>query len=257
MPAKSRDFPWLVARPVAHRGLHNARAGILENTLPAAEVALTRGFSIEVDLQLAADGEVVVFHDDTLERLTEATGPVVLHDAAALAALTMRGTEARIPTLGQLLALVGGRVPLVLELKSDWRRDGGRRLVAAVAERLADYAGPAALMSFDPDIVENLRHTIPDRPHGIVADRATDAADYPGQSTMTRFGLRHLMHAPRTCPDFVAYDVHALPMPGPAILRRLFGRPLLTWTVRTPEEREHARIFADQMIFEGFVPDPA
>jgi len=246
---------WLTARPVAHRGLHDASRGILENTLPAALAAVEHGFAIEVDLQLSRDGEVIVFHDDTLERLTTATGRVGARTAAELADIPFKATDARIPTLQDLLDTVAGRVPLVLELKSQWVRDPGTRLVQGVVAALEAYDGPVAAMSFDPDIVEGLRRAMPGLTRGIVADIATDPHEYGRLTTMERFALRHLLHAPRSRPDFVAYDVHALPMPGPVILRRVFGKPLLTWTVRTPDELRHARAHADQIIFEGFVPD--
>jgi glycerophosphoryl diester phosphodiesterase len=248
---------WLTARPVAHRGLHDAAAGRVENTLPAAAAAAARGYAIEVDLQLSADGEAMVFHDDTLDRLTDATGPLRARTAADLATVAIRGGDARIPTLDALLATVAGRVPLVLELKSDWSRRPAAALVARVVDRLAGYGGPAALMSFDPDIVAEVRRVAPHLTRGIVADRADDPAEYPGQSATERFALRHLLHAPRTRPDFVAYDVHALPMPAPTVLRRLFGRPLLTWTVRSLADLAWARGHADQIIFEGFDADAA
>jgi glycerophosphoryl diester phosphodiesterase len=246
---------WLTARPVAHRGLHTAQRGIVENTLPAALAAVEHGFSIEVDLQLSRDGEVIVFHDDTLERLTTGTGRVAARTAAELADIPFKVGTARIPTLAELLDTVAGRVPLVLELKSQWVRDPGTRLIAGVVAELAAYDGPVAAMSFDPDLVEGLRHAMPGLTRGIVADIATDPHEYGRLTTMERFALRHLLHAPRSRPDFVAYDVHALPMPGPALLRRVFGKPLLTWTVRTPDELAHARTYADQIIFEGFVPE--
>ena len=248
---------WLTARPVAHRGLHDAAAGRLENTLPAAAAAVARGFAIEVDLQLSADGEAMIFHDDTLERLAEAEGPVKARTAADLAAIRLRGADAHIPRLDELLATVAGRVPLVLELKTDWSRAPNPPLVARVAGAIAGYAGPVALMSFDPDVVAEIRRLLPERPRGIVADAARDPAEYPAASATERFVLRHLLHAPRTRPDFVAYDVDALPMPGPAMLRRLFGRPLLTWTVRTPRQLARGRALADQIIFEGCDPDAA
>lgn len=255
------DFAWLTARPIAHRGLHDIAAGRLENTLPAAAAAIEHGFAIECDVGLSSDGEAMVFHDDTLDRLTNASGPVAALSAADLVGLTLKGTDARIPSLADLLDLIAGRVPLVIELKSTWAKRGRGRdvnlaLVRRVAAVIENYAGPVALMSFDPDIVEELPRAAPTRPHGIVADRATDARDYPGLSLIERFGLRHLLHVPRTRPAFVAYDVHALPMITPLILRKLFRTPLLTWTVRTPGELAVARANADQIIFEGFVPTP-
>lgn len=245
---------WLTARPVAHRGLHDAAVGRIENSLPAVEAALAHGFAVELDLQLAADGAVVVFHDDALDRLTAARGPVAARTAAELGRLSLAGSAATIPTLAEVLARVDGRVPLVLEIKSDWRRPYDPALVAAVGAGLAGYPGPAVVMSFDPEIVAAARELVPGRARGIVADRAEDAADYPGLSDTERYVLRHLLHAGRTRPDFVAYDCHALRMAGPTLLRRA-GLPLLTWTVRTAEDRIAARHHADQMIFEGFVPE--
>src|SRR6187397_889121 len=112
---------WLTARPIAHRGYHDRGAGTIENTLSAAAAAIAKRFAIECDLQLTADGEAIVFHDDTLDRLTEAAvGPVRTRTLAELKAMALRDTHDRIPTLAEFLALIDDRVPLVAELKSDW-----------------------------------------------------------------------------------------------------------------------------------------
>ena len=150
---------WLTARPIAHRGYHDRTAGRIENTLPAAEAAIAHDFAIECDLQLTADGRVVVFHDDTLDRLSEAEGPVGTRTLADLRAVRLTDSDAGIPTLEELLDLVDGRVPLVIELKS--RFDGDRRLEQAVAPILADYTGPAAVMSFDPQSMRAIRRLAP------------------------------------------------------------------------------------------------
>jgi glycerophosphoryl diester phosphodiesterase len=243
---------WLTARPVAHRGLHDAARGIIENMPAAAEAAVAGRFSIECDIQLSADGEAMVHHDDVLGRLTEGSGALLDKTAAELKAVKFNNTPERMMSLGDLCALVAGRVPLVIEVKSHF--DGDRRLVKRMAEVLASYSGPAVGMSFDPDQVLALRETMPQRPRGIVAQRDYDD-DYwmkltPGQ----RRSMRHLRHAFHTRPHFVAFSVNQLPAPAPWIARNLFGLPLLTWTVRTPEQRERAARYADQMIFEGFVP---
>jgi len=243
---------WLTARPVAHRGLHDAARGIIENMPAAAEAAVAGRFSIECDIQLSADGEAMVHHDDALGRLTEGSGALLDKTAAELKAVKFNNTPERMMSLGDLCALVAGRVPLVIEVKSHF--DGDRRLVKRMAEVLASYSGPAVGMSFDPDQVLALRETMPQRPRGIVAQRDYDD-DYwmkltPGQ----RRSMRHLRHAFHTRPHFVAFSVNQLPAPAPWIARNLFGLPLLTWTVRTPEQRERAARYADQMIFEGFVP---
>jgi len=243
---------WLTARPVAHRGLHDAKRGIIENMPGAAQAAIDGNFSIECDIQLTADGEAMVHHDDALGRLTEGSGALLGKTAAELKAVRFKDTSERMMSLGDLCALVKGRVPLVIEVKSHF--DGDRKLVRRMAEVLASYAGPAAGMSFDPDQVLALRETMPERPRGIVAERSYDAADWPEASPAQRQGMLHLRHAFHTRPHFVAYWVDELPALAPWIARNIFGLPLLTWTVRTPEQRERAARYADQMIFEGFRP---
>src|SRR5471032_1763871 len=132
---------WLTARPVAHRGLHDAARGIIENMPAAVEAAISGNFSIEVDIQLTRDGEAMVHHDDALGRLTEGNGPLLGKTAAELKAVRFKDTPEHMMSLGDLCALVAGRVPLVIEVKSHF--DGDRKLVRRMAEVLATYSGPA------------------------------------------------------------------------------------------------------------------
>jgi len=243
---------WLTARPVAHRGLHNAARGIIENMPGAAQAAVSGNFSIECDIQLARDGEAMVHHDDALGRLTEGGGALLAKTTAELKAVKFKDTPERMMTLADLCALVAGRVPLVIEVKSHF--DGDRKLVTRMAEVLASYRGPVVGMSFDPDQVLALREKMPALPRGIVAEREYTAADWPEATPAQRRGMEHLRHAFRTRPHFVAFWVNELPAAAPWIARNIFGLPLLTWTVRTPEQRERAARYADQMIFEGFLP---
>ena len=245
---------WLTARPVAHRGYHDASVGRMENTLPAAEAALARHFAIECDLQLTADGEIIIFHDDTLDRLTTGTGPVAARTLAEVRAHPFRGADGVIPTLADLLDLVDGRTPLVIELKSQFT--GDRRLEKAVAPVLAGYSGPAVVMSFDPASMIAMRRLAPSLPRGMIADRFT-AADWTTLALPARLAYHWLLAAPLVLPAFVAFDVRALPASAPLALRHFFRIPLLTWTVRTDAERATARAWADQIIFEGFDPDAA
>jgi glycerophosphoryl diester phosphodiesterase len=143
-------------------------------------------------------------------------------------------------------------VPLVIEVKS--RFDGDRQLVARMSQILACYRGPAVGMSFDPDQVLALRELMPQLPRGIVAERRYDAADWPEATPAQRRGMQHLRHAFQTRPQFVAFRVDDLPAAAPWMAHRLFGCALLTWTVRSLAQRERAARYADQMIFEGFVP---
>jgi glycerophosphoryl diester phosphodiesterase len=243
---------WLTARPVAHRGLHDIARGIVENMPGAFEAAVSGNFAIETDLQLSADGEAMVHHDDVLGRLTEGSGALLGKTSAELRAIPFKNTSERMISLGDLCALVNGRVPLMIEVKSHF--DGDRKLVTRMAEVLRPYAGPAAVMSFDPDQVLALREIIPERPRGIIAQRSYDDDDWKKPTPAQRDGMLHLRHVFRTRPHFVSFWVDQLPAPAPWIARHIFGLPLLTWTVRTPEQRERAARQADQMIFEGFVP---
>jgi glycerophosphoryl diester phosphodiesterase len=243
---------WLTARPVAHRGLHDAARGIVENMPAAARAAIAGNFAIECDIQLTSDGEAMVHHDNALGRLTEGSGALLGKTAAELKAVKFKNTSERMMSLSDLCALVAGRVPLVIEVKSHF--DGNRSLVSRMAEVLATYSGPAVGMSFDPDQVLALRELIPSRPRGIVAEREYTEDEWPEASAAQRRGMTHLRHAFRTRPHFVAYWVDELPAAAPWIARNIFGLPLLTWTVRTPEQRARAARHADQMIFEGFNP---
>jgi glycerophosphoryl diester phosphodiesterase len=243
---------WLTARPVAHRGLHDRARGIIENMPGAARAAIEGNFTIECDIQLTADGEAMVHHDDALGRLTEGSATLLRMTAEELRAARFKNTPEKMMSLGDLCALVEGRVPIVIEVKSHF--DGDRKLVGRMAQVLASYSGPAAGMSFDPDQVQALREAMPELPRGIVAERVYTEADWPEASPAQRKGMLHLRHAFRTRPHFVAYWVNDLPAPAPWIARHVFGLPLLTWTVRDSEQRERAARFADQMIFEGFRP---
>jgi glycerophosphoryl diester phosphodiesterase len=243
---------WLTARPVAHRGLHDRSKGIIENMPGAALAAVNGNFAIECDIQLTADGEAMVHHDDELGRLTEGAGALLGLGSTALKDVRFKDTSERMMSLADLCVLVSGRVPIIVEVKSHF--DGDRRLVARMAEVVRSYSGPVAGMSFDPDQVVALRELIPDRPRGIVAQRDYTESDWPEASPAQRTGMRRLKHALRTRPQFVAYWVNDLPAPAPWIARHIFGLPLLTWTVRTAEQRSRAGRYADQMIFEGFRP---
>ncbi len=240
---------WL-KRPIAHRGLHDK--GRIENSATAIQATIDAGFAIEVDLQCARDGLPVVFHDHDLDRLTAATGGVAARDAAELLAIPLRGSTDRILSLPALLALVDGKVPLVIEVKSTW--GGDPRYELNIAAELRSYRGQVAVMSFDPNCVASFRTLLPTLPRGLISERFEDRRYWSELSAAKRFAMRHLLTAALARPDFIAYDIKALPALTPAIARNIFGLPLLTWTVRTEAERQRARRYADAMIFEGVVP---
>lgn len=247
MPA----LDWLTARPIAHRGLHDG-SGAIENTATAFTAAIAGGYGVECDLQISADGEAMVHHDDTLGRLTEGGGRLADLSAAELKTVRFKQTSDRILTLAELCDLVAGRATLVLELKS--RFDGDRRLVERAASVLAAYRGPVAAMSFDPAMVELLRHTAPRLTRGIVAERHYAHHEWDRIPRPQKLRLAFLLHAPLTRPQFVAYGIRDLPALAPFVARTVFGLPLLTWTVRSEAERARAARWADQVIFEGWRP---
>ncbi len=177
----------------------------------------------------------MVHHDDALGRLTEGSAFLAGMSAADIKAARFKTTSDRIMTLGELCDLVSGRTPLVIELKSHF--DGDRRLVQRVAEVLAAYAGPAAVMSFDPGMIEAARFIAPKLTRGIVAERHYDHAEWDRLPASAKRSLPWLLHANRTRPQFIAYGVKDLPAAAPLVARWAFGLPLLTWTVRSTQDQ--------------------
>ena len=246
------SLDWLTARPIAHRGLHDAARGIIENTAGAVRAAIAGNYGIEIDVQVTRDGEAMVHHDDVLGRLTQGEGRLDRLTAAELKRIGFRGSDERMMTLGELCDLVGGRVAMLVELKS--RFDGDARLPLRVAAVLASYRGPAAPMSFDPRQLTLLRHKAPRLPRGIIAAKYRPHPYWDLMPVWMRHGMGYLLTAVTARPQFVAYAVADLPALAPLFARHVFGLPLLTWAVRTQAERQTAAHWADQMIFEGFRP---
>ena len=251
------DFGWLVARPIAHRGLHNPARGIVENSLAAARAAVAGNYAIECDVRLSADGEAVVFHDDALDRLTDARGRLGARTLAELTRLTLGGSSETLPAFSKLLETVAGRAPLVVELKS--RFDGDLALARRVAELVAAYDGPLALESFDPDPIAFLRAEgaalgVGHVPLGVVAQARYDSDEWPDLPEPRRAELEHWLHFSRTRPDFLSFNVDDMPRAVAVLFREGLKRPVTVWTVRSAEQARAAARWADQIVFEGFAP---
>ncbi len=241
-------------RPIAHRGLHDAANGIIENTAPAFAAAMSAGHGIECDLQPAAGGLPVVFHDTRIERLMDAQGNVATLTAADLARLRYRNSGERIATFAALLEQVAGRVPLLVEIKSDWTPPKPTFL-CQIADAARVYAGPLALMSFDPAVMAAMRDLVPGVPRGIVAGHYRGAGWWNDVlDEARRAALSDLLDSGPAQPDFYAYHVADLPTPVTRYVREVAGMPLFTWTVRQPSDWDIARRWADAAIFEGTVP---
>ena len=224
----------------------------IENTISAAEGAIARGFLIELDVQLTADNEAIVFHDFELDRLTGQKGAVE-RTLADLTTIDIAGTKRvdRIPSFRQFLDAVAGRVPLVIEIKS--RFNGDVRLTKRVCEILADYSGPFVVKSFDPFVVSTPRTSAPSITRGIIGE-----VHYASKNdSFMSAELKHRLGEPAAfrgiAPQFVSWKVDDLPCAGPYLCKVLGNLPVMTWTVRNPDQRARAEKFADQMVFEGFV----
>lgn len=235
------DLSWLTARPIAHRGYHDLNRLRWENTLSAIDAAARMDFAIECDVHLSADGVPMVFHDEELERLTGQQGWIHQKTAAELAQMKVGGTADHVPTLAEMLAHLGGRVPLVIELKGSEGHDEG--LVARVAECLDGYPGKAAIMSFEHRLIRRFAIEAPGIPGGLTAHGRTPA-DLEAHFSM----LAHPI-------SFVSFSVIDLPNRFVVTARQKFGLPVITWTVRDEWAVNLTRDHADQMTFEGFDPD--
>jgi len=243
---------WVTATPIAHRGLHDPDKGIIENTLTAASAAVAAGFAIECDVQDTADGDAVVFHDHDLDRLTAERGLVRERRIAELTSITIGSTADRIPTFAGFLDHIGGKVPLIVEIKS--RFDGDMRLTRRVCEVIAGYSGPLAIKSFDPAVIATVREIAPNVPRGIVAESQYQHPSWDNLSQEKKRELANLLHFDDSRPQFLSWHVNDLPTAAPHLGRLLGGLPVMAWTVRTPEQRDVANRYADQMVFEGFMP---
>lgn len=236
--------------PIAHRALHGA--GRPENSLGAVRAAVAGGYGVEIDVQPSADGVAMVFHDDVLDRLTGETGPVMARTAAELGAVTLTGSTEGIPTLTQVLDAIGGKVPLLVEIKD---QDGAMgpamgALPASVAQALTGYAGPVAVMSFNPHAVADMARLAPDVPRGLTTSAwDDDAARRLPEATRAHLAAIADFDRVRAC--FISHHWRDLAAP-PVRALKAEGVPVLCWTIRSAAEESQARALADNVTFEGY-----
>ncbi|TNF21506.1 MAG: phosphodiesterase [Rhodobacteraceae bacterium] len=241
-------------RPIAHRALHDASDGRPENSRAAIRAAMARGYGIEIDIQRSADGRAMVFHDYMLDRLTAARGCIFDQSAAALGGIALTGGDEGIPTLDEVLALVAGQVPLLIEVKDQEGQMGPGKgtLARAVASALEGYAGPVALMSFNPHAVADMGALAPAWPRGLTTS-GFEAEHWPELTEQTRDRLRPIPDADRVGACFISHDARDLAAPRVAELKHA-GLSILCWTIRSPEAEAAARRIADNVTFEGYLP---
>lgn len=244
--------------PLAHRALHDLNHDRPENSRAAIRAAIMSGYGIEIDLQLSVDGQAMVFHDYDLSRLTDHSGPVRLRTAQELGSIRLTGGDGEtIPTLPEVLEIVRGQVPLLIELKD---QDGAMGdnigpLESATATALAEYGGPVAVMSFNPHSVGELSRIAPHVPRGITTSDY-NPADWP-LSTQTCDRLREIPDFDRVKASFISHQSDDLARERIQSLRHA-GVPVLCWTIRTPKAEAEARKYADNITFENYAaPFPA
>ena len=244
---KREGMESLLSKRYAHRGLHNGTRA--ENSLSAFKAAVDAGYGIELDVRLSSDGELVVFHDDTLERVTDREGRVDAYTAKELSEIKLCDTGDGIPTFCEVLELVGGRVPLLVELKEDAGKYG---VTEKACEMLREYTGEYMIESFNPLALGRVRKLLPGTCRGILSQSFLKDKKY---RTLTHFLLEILVLNVVCRPHFVAFNIEHSNNAALRLTRRVFGVPTLAWTVRSEaQEQKAAKEGFETTIFEGHEP---
>ena len=231
----------------AHRGLHNGVRA--ENSMSAFRAAVEAGFGIELDVRLSSDGELMVFHDDTLDRMTKEKGRVDSRTAKELSEITLGGTSDTIPKFSEVLRLVDGRVPLLVEIKEEQGKYG---VTEKTAELLRDYNGEFIIESFNPLALARVKEIMPEIPRGFLSQNFLSDKKYRG---FVYFLLQNLLLNVICRPDFIAYNHRDYKNAALRLVRSTFGVPTLAWTVRSErEEQEAIKHGFDSVIFEKYTP---
>lgn len=231
---------FLLTTPIAHRGLHDAEQKIPENSYAAFSRAMQEGYAVETDVRLTRDGKLILFHDDDLFRMTGEKGKTNDMTADELSELTLGGTGERIPLFAEFLQFTGGKVPLLIELKTGGNRE---ELVCKVLGSLKDYKGEFALQSFDPRLLWQVKKRAPQILRGQLGC-------FYEKFTPSRYVVKHMNLNAFTEPDFISYNIADLPY-KPAQRKDTL---LLGWTVRTEQEYGRVKNIVDNVIFENIRP---
>lgn len=244
--------PAFLTTPLAHRGYHDKALRRPENSLSAFRAAIDAGYGIELDVQRTADDQAMVFHDDTLDRLTANVGRVDALTAAQLGKIALRDSDETIPTLTDVLTMVAGRVPLLIEIKDhlDTMLPTSGKLEAAIAAALEGYDGPVAVMSFNPHCVAEMARLAPHVPRGITTENYDPANNAPIPAAVCE-ALREIPDYDRTQSRFISHKATDLARPRVADLKAQ-GAAILCWTIRSAQAEAKARLIADNITFEGY-----
>lgn len=233
----------------AHRGLHGTAASetaVPENSLAAFKLAAEKGYGIELDIQLSRDGEVMVFHDYSLERMTGREGKLCDYSADELCAMTLCGTEERIPRFAEVLKLVDGRVPLLIELKGE---SLSTELCGKAAKLLSSYGGAYCIESFNPLLLGKMAKLMPNIYHGILY---TNVCKNKKRYTPLNIAVSIMATNIIAKPNFVAYDEKYRNSLAVKLAVGLFGAARFVWTQKDAESFCEAKTYGENSIFEGF-----
>jgi glycerophosphoryl diester phosphodiesterase len=238
--------------PLCHRGYHDAAKGVIENSVSAFRAAIAAGYGIELDVQRSADDVPIVFHDDDMDRLTNVTGQFREYSAAQLGRTPLKGSNDTIPTLREVLALVAGRVPLLIEIKENWNtmQDTDGVLERAVVADLQGYTGPVAVMAFNPHCIAHMARLAPDLPRGLTTEAYDPVLNAPIPAEVCAH-LREIPDYDRTGSSFISHQASDLARPRVAELKAQ-GAAILCWTIKSPEAEARARRIAQNITFEGY-----
>lgn len=234
---------WLVQTPIAHRGLHDKEHP--ENSLSAFQRAIDGGYPIELDVQMISDGTLVVFHDESLSRLTDNDGYIKFLNKSDLDILTLKDSKEKIPTFDEVLKFVDGRAPLLIEIKNPSKVG---ELEKKVIEALKDYKGQYAVQSFNPYVLEYFYKHAPN----ILRGQLAGFMKHEKLAFFKKYALkRMLLNKKISHPDFISYEAKRVPN---RFVRKYKKIPLLVWTVTSQSEYLKVVKYCDNVIFEGFEP---
>ena len=234
---------------IAHRGFFN-NVDIPENSIPAFQRAVERGFGIELDVQMTTDGRLMVFHDESVKRMCGVDRALTKMSSDEARALRLGETDVQIPFFEDVLATIDGKVPLIVEMKTE---GPSIEATAKTVELLKAYEGPFVMESFDPRICAWLKEHAPEIVRGQLA---MDFMRHPsGLPAPLRFLLSNLMADFLSRPDFIAYNHLDVGQPSFELCRTLFHPVCVAWTIKSKEELERAKQVFDVIIFDSFDPE--
>ena len=246
MKTIEKDMGWILNGYFAHRGLFNDTDP--ENSMDAFENAIKNGFGIELDVQFSKDKKLVVFHDDNLKRVTGDKRNVCELTFNELSSLKLSNTEKRIPLFKDVLNLINGKVPLIVEIKHGKYT---RELAKETYNLLKDYKGKYAVQSFDPFI---LNWFVKHEPQVIRGQLSASPKNYIGFKRYEKFILANLFLDFKSKPDYISYELKGLPSLAVSFSKKVLRTPVLVWTIKNDDELKQAKLCADGYIFDSFVP---